>query len=265
MLSGFFMSFAVMAEFNEERIAIESESGRTIEATLYSPAAISPETQKVVVLHTYYGMIHGEAEPEDHQYAKELAETGDFMVLVPNYAKFGRKGYHAGITEDLSSVINWMVAMNDGVDGRVGIVGFSAGAYHALKVSTVNSKVASISAYYGPFDFDVTAFSKNKRQRFPESAIDFANKIDAPVLILHGTKDTETPVSQAKSFARNMEENGKVVSLNVYSGSYHRFDRGPNNKMRGERTKHGHVYRKDESSKSDAFIKTKEWLLEHTN
>lgn len=245
---------------SDEHVTIEADSGRTINGTIYIPDNATSSYPGILVLHTYYGMIHGKAENHDHDFGRSLADTGKFVALVPDYAKFGRKGYVAGITDDLISITKWLRKRPETKESSIGAVGFSTGAYHSLRLAADSPIIKAVVGYYGPYNFDIAAFSKNRRHIFPDSPVDFAPEINASVLILHGENDTETPSNQAREFASIMSKAGKVVEITVYPNAYHRFDRGPNDLMQSEESRYGHIYRKHADARNDAFQKSVRWL-----
>ena len=87
-----------------------------------------------------------------------------------------------------------------------------------------------------------------------------ADQVNAAVLLLHGDADNEIPIASAREMRSALEAVGKKVELVVYPGAHHRFDRGPNQRMRRDTTPDGYIYRKSEAAAKDAFDRTVAWL-----
>lgn len=99
-------------------------------------------------------------------------------------------------------------------------------------------------AFHGlPFYRELT------RQR-PAHAYDSADRIQAPVLILHGAADERAPVEGVYRFAQRLEELGKAYALKVYSGTGHNYT-APD----------GNAY--DPVAAGDAWDEAMRWLDTH--
>jgi carboxymethylenebutenolidase len=76
---------------------------------------------------------------------------------------------------------------------------------------------AGISMHGFPF------YPQGLNDKKPAHAYDLAERIQAPVLILHGAADDRAPVGDIYRMAQRLEELGKTYLLNVYSGTGHAF------------------------------------------
>lgn len=135
--------------------------------------------------------------------------------------------------EDVKCAIRWLRAHASELSidpGRVGAIGFSAGAHLSLLLGTMDStdglegdsgwsdqpsKVQAVVAYFGPTNFVGVSFPITSRQLVvdflggPEaeqaehyrqaSPLTYVNSGDAPTLIFHGTADILVPYDQALS------------------------------------------------------------------
>lgn len=133
--------------------------------------------------------------------------------------------------EDVKCAVRWLRAHADqwSIDpGRIGAIGFSAGAHLSLLLGTMDStdglegdsgwpeqssKVQAVVAYFGPTNFVGVNFPITSRQLVvdflggPEaeqaehyrqaSPLSYVNAGDAPTLIFHGTADILVPYDQA--------------------------------------------------------------------
>jgi dipeptidyl aminopeptidase/acylaminoacyl peptidase len=73
------------------------------------------------------------------------------------------------------------------------------------------------------------------------SPINFADKIEAPALILHGSDDPVVPVEQSRRLAQALEGQGNDVEFHVYEGEGHGWKRRSN--------------RVDELRRTEAFLR----------
>ncbi|KLO12177.1 alpha/beta-hydrolase [Schizopora paradoxa] len=125
---------------------------------------------------------------------------------------------------------------------RVVIRGYSAGGYNVLQSLIAHPKVyACGTAFYGIANMKRLHETTHKFQsqyipgllggtpeEIPEvyearSPLFNADKIVAPLLLLHGSADLQVPVEQTRSIAKVIRENGNRVELEIYEGEGHGF------------------------------------------
>jgi len=253
------MAFAMVSSTfaqKREQVEIPTMDGRTLSGVLFLPESGVP-APAVIVLHTAYGSV----ERFDEDYARELARQG-FVTLAPNYihSSFGKRYWAPAITADMAALVDFLRQRPEGKDMPVGTVGFSLGS-RGILLSACRPEVKAVVVYYGSFDV-----RKEKGVGLAPTVplpITVAGQVNAAVLLFHGDSDEEIPISSAREMKAALEAAGKKVELVEYKGVYHRFDRGPNDRMRGERTRKGYTYRKDEAAAKDAFSRTVTWLKEY--
>jgi carboxymethylenebutenolidase len=249
-----FPSSALRAERQEVEVPVVS---RSISGSLFIPSAPLP-APAILVLPTRGGL-----DSADISYAADLAEAG-FVSLAVNYLnpQWAELLHHGGYTKDLSLVVNYLRARPEVQGKPVGIVGFSLGAPHGIRVAAQNPGVKVVVGYYGPYAY---AFALPLRAKSDPSfaAIDVAAILNVPLLLFHGEADDEAPINWAYGMRDALLKAGKTVELVVYPKAHHRFDRGPVPGMRGPRSKHGYTYILDEKAKEDAWSKTLSWFRKY--
>ena len=100
------------------------------------------------------------------------------------------------------------IARNPYVDAsRIGIFGMSLGGFHALNLSSRDYRIAAVVNMGGALRGNV----------MPES-----NRI-APVLALHGAKDTVVPVGRARQLTQQLKQHGIAHDLVIYPDQGHFF------------------------------------------
>lgn len=118
---------------------------------------------------------------------------------------------------------------------KVALYGHSRGAIVASLVATRDPQLAAVVLAAGAYDFfswyptrrprvdanirlETGASAEAFRAR---SAIYHADKIKAPVLLLHGARDDRVPVRQAEAFAEKLKANGIAVTLKIFPDARH--------------------------------------------
>ena len=161
--------------------------------------------------------LHGSGGGHDSlaEIARPLAVKG-FCVYVPHY--FDRTGtVEAQMPAMFLDFPLWMktlwdvvslIAQQPAVDGeRIGVLGFSLGAYLALSLGPIDARVKAVAEYFGGLPREIRPFIR----RLP------------PTLILHGDADTVVPVAEAFSLEEALKERKVPYELEIYPGEGHHF------------------------------------------
>jgi carboxymethylenebutenolidase len=93
---------------------------------------------------------------------------------------------------------------------RIGLLGFSLGAYLALSVASVDPRVKAVVEFFGGLPKEMRFFMR----RF------------CPVLILHGEADSTVPVQEAYDLQKLLEKKAIPYEIKIYAGAGHRFESG---------------------------------------
>lgn len=244
----------------EQRVEIPVGENRALTGTLYLPQKPDP-SPAVVVLHTRYGSV----ERFDFAYARNLAREG-YVALAVNYLHPSLRGqlWSLRITQDLVRVVDFLRSRPEVQGKPVGVVGFSLGS-HGIRLAAAHPAVKAVAVYYGAYNRRKLPALRSFRGTLPPFPVDVAPQVNAAVLLLHGDADDETPLSQAEDMREALRTSGKTVELVVYAGAYHRFDRGPSDRMTGEKTREGYTYRHDPRAERDAWARTLAWFKTHLN
>ncbi len=132
---------------------------------------------------------------------------------------------------------------------RIGLLGFSQGGVFSLLIAAhAPERIKAVVSYYPVTDFpywldkEQSGASQRvvrwyfRRQSGAESEAEFdrmlyaaspyyvAGAIEAPVLLIHGDKDTTAPVEQSQRMAERLEALSKPVHLLVIPGGVHIFN-----------------------------------------
>ena len=246
----------VSASAASEEVQIQVGQDRVLKGTLFVPPGPGP-APAVLVLHTRGGL-----QAADLAYAADLAQAG-FVSLAVHYLNPRWEGevHHPGYIQDLVWVVDYLQARPE-VQGRpMGVVGFSLGSKGVL-LAARHPGIKAVVSYYGVYDLRTLPQTRG-RSSSPIMPVDVAAEVGAPVLLLHGEWDDETPLSQAEAMRDALLKAGKVVELVVYPKAYHRFDRGPVSGTTSGRTRERYTYRLDEKAKQDAWTRTLAWFRKY--
>jgi dienelactone hydrolase len=148
-------------------------------------------------------------------FAQMLADQG-FLVCVPHYFDATGTVWASESTiwrefpvwvETISTAIDVASQHESADDSRIGIVGFSLGAYLALSIASEQPRIKAVVDFFGGI---------------PEH---FAEKMKAiaPVLILHGEADTTVPVSEAHRLEALLERLKSPYEIKLYKAAGHGF------------------------------------------
>lgn len=234
------------------KIEWEAEDGLMIEGLLFYPLNyIDGETYPMI---TY---VHGGPESTNHfgwntSYSRwgQSAAARDFFVFMPNYRAGSGRGYEftmmgfadAGGQEfqDVLDGIDYLV--NEGLVDRekVGIGGGSYGGYFsAWGASKHTEHFAAAVSFVGignqlvkrnttdiPWESYLVHWgywvNENPMEVYDRSPVRYAENMNTPLLILHGTKDPRVHPSQSLEMYRAFKLRGKApVRLVWYPGEGH--------------------------------------------
>jgi dienelactone hydrolase len=194
----------------ESRLSFES-GGKPIRIDCFAPAANGQRFPAIIGLHGSGGgyplvMVPG----------RVLATQG-FAVYVLHY--FHRTG--TTWVSDRGTILHhgpaWVKTVWDAVSfvtrqphidaERVGLLGFSLGAYLALANASIDGRIKAVVDFFGGFPKEMRLFMR----RF------------CPVLILHGDADETVPVSEAHYIADVAAKKEVPYEMKIYPGAGHGF------------------------------------------
>lgn len=183
--------------------------GKSIRVDHYPPnhAGSSPA---VILVHGSGGPLHG-LDP----FASQAAMFG-VHVFVLHY--FERTGHNWVAPSQIEShFLAWLdtvkdavtfVASQPAVDAtRIGLLGFSLGAFLSLSLATRDSRIAAVAELFGGL---------------PEPFTKDAGNLP-PVLILHGAQDTTVPIDRAHELERVLQQHKIPYQIKIYPDQGHVF------------------------------------------
>jgi len=196
------------------------------EPTRLSRPAISPAVWGVLEqphapgTHPGVVILHGSRgwRPEYAQYAKALADSGFVALALSHFVETGRDTvmrdprqawatWHAVVR----NAVRYLSALPSTKGQKLGLVGFSHGAFLAISVASSLPEVRAVVDFYGGYNTAVRTRDE-QLSSFP------------PLLILHGDADTLVSVDFARYLKDAIERRGGQVELHIYPGAHHAFN-----------------------------------------
>jgi carboxymethylenebutenolidase len=199
-----------MSPTAQSQVVFQS-GGKPIRLDACLPETLDGPVPAVIALHGAGGNVSGM-----ERYASVLAAEG-FAVYLLHY--FDRTGTEPA---DLQSMKRnfplWMKSLWDAISfietqpqvdrERIGLLGFSLGAYLSLANSAIDPRVKAVVEFFGGMPKEMRLFMRRL----------------CPVLILHGEADPTVPVEEAYQLQKLLEKKGMAYEIKIYPGAGHGFE-----------------------------------------
>ena len=235
-------------------IEYKARDGLTIPAILTLPAGqeLQDSSRPLIVLPHGGPRSH---DTMDFDWMAQFFSNRGYAVLQPNFrgsTGFGYAHMKAGegewgkkMQDDISDGVKEMIRAGYASKTDVCIIGASYGGYAALAgavftpelyrcviaiapVSDLNEMLREGKKRYGSNHWVVSAWESRmadgdaRRERLRQvSPVNFADQVEAPVLLLHGDDDTVVDIRQSKLMERALKRADKSVKLVTLKGEDH--------------------------------------------
>ncbi|WP_329742521.1 alpha/beta hydrolase family protein [Dyella sp. A6] len=233
-----------------------ASDGTTLEAILTIPPHAEINNLPMVLLP--HGGPHGISDSWFYDNDAQFLASRGYLVLQVNYRGSGGRGYafeQSGyqkwgtrIQQDLIDGVKWAEAKGYADPKRVCVYGASFGGYSAMmSVIRAPGLFKCAVGYAGVYDLAMMykkgdirehqtgrsylklAIGSNDADLAANSPDKLADKIDVPVLLIHGKDDQRAPYAQAKAMRAALEAAHKPFEWLVKSGEGHGFYSVQNN------------------------------------
>jgi dipeptidyl aminopeptidase/acylaminoacyl peptidase len=236
-----------------EIIQWKGANDETVQGILYYPTNYEEGKKYPLITAIHGGPQGSDKDLWDESWAypiQLLAQRGSF-VLRPNYHGSNNYGlkwsesiccgkYYDLETPDINAGVDYLIGKGMADPNKIATMGWSNGSILSTSLITTypeRYKVASVGAgdiewisdwgnvFFGE-SFDAYYFGKSPMQD-PQLYINKSpffkmDKVQAPVLIFHGTADTNVPPAQSWSYFRVLQYYGKVpVKFVLFPGEPH--------------------------------------------
>jgi carboxymethylenebutenolidase len=178
--------------------------GKAYESYLAAPVAGGPYSA-IVLIHSFRGLEQGYRTMVDR-----VAAHG-FVVLALGWQTYEQSPSDEVVKQLVIDGVAVLQARPDVNPDRIGLTGFCAGGrYTMLLLPQIKSFKAGVAWYGFPYQGNPS----------PSSLI---NDLDAPMLIIHGTADSASPIADINRYTDELKAAGKTYDLKVYEGEPHGF------------------------------------------
>jgi carboxymethylenebutenolidase len=198
------------ASAQEDMMAVEAGDVEVVSGGLNYLSYLAAPTEGgpypgIVLVHSNRGLEDGYKTMVD-----QLAAEG-FVVLAVGWQTNGDSPDDATVKTLLEDSVALLSAREDVDAERLGLTGFCAGGrYTMLMLPQIQTFKAGV-AWYG--------FPANGQP----AAQDLVGDLAAPMLIIHGTADNPSPITDIYDYAGMLTDAGKYFELKVYYGEPHGF------------------------------------------
>ncbi|MBI1258030.1 MAG: prolyl oligopeptidase family serine peptidase [Chloroflexi bacterium] len=181
-----------------------TSGGKAYQSYLAAPTSGGPYPG-IVLIHSFNGLEEGYKTMVD-----QFAAQG-FVVLAIGWQTFEKQPSDAVVQQLVEDGVAYLTARADVDPERLGLTGFCAGGrYTMLYLPQIDSFKAGVAWYGFPYNGDTQ----------PASLVD---QLKAPMLIIHGTADSASPIANIYKYAGDLTTAGADFELKVYSGKPHGF------------------------------------------
>ena len=228
-------------------LSYQARDGLDIPAYLSLPKGVKDPKNLPTII-----MPHGGPFARDHfefDYWTQFLTTRGYAVLQMNYRgstgygshyeELGHKEWGGKMLDDINDGAHWMIEQGYADPKRLCIVGASYGGYAALQTLVKEPDLYKCSVAFAPVTSMLSLFNDFKkfvglRERYmpyirseesslsdisPHSNID---KINVPVLLVHGTEDRSVDYKHGKMFAKRMKRKKKDIRfITLEDGDHH--------------------------------------------
>jgi len=164
----------------------------------------------VVLIHSFNGFEAGYQEMVDM-----LAADG-FVVVAPQWQTYSRSPPDSEVEALVRNSVIYLDGRDDVDTEKLGLTGFCAGGRYTMLFLPQIKEFKSGVAWYG---FPYSGGSETQPNE-PASRID---QLDVPMLIIHGTRDQASNISDIYRYAGELDAADKYFELKVYQGEPHGF------------------------------------------
>lgn len=227
----------------------KNNEGLAIDGHIYYPPDFEPEKKYPLIVY-YYGGTSPTKRSFGGRYPKNLFAAQGYIVYVLQPA--GATGY--GQEFSALHVNNWGITVADEIikgtkkflekhpfidKTKVGCIGASYGGFMTMLLQTrtdifaaaiAHAGISSISSYWGEgywgYLYSAVASANsfpwnNKKLYIEQSPLFLADKINTPLLLLHGSSDTNVPPGESRQLYTALKLLGKDVELIEIAGQDH--------------------------------------------
>jgi carboxymethylenebutenolidase len=162
-------------------------------------------------------ILRGVAGPmEGYKQIAETVSSWGFHALVHDWQVRGNEPDDADLESDLSQAFKYIESRPDVHAERIGLMGFCKGGTFAFIAARKRPGLIGIAIFHG-------FCRRNASENHLQQPCDLAPGMQAPMLLLHGTEDSQAPIEGMRRLLSRLQLSGVVSSLHEYPGVEHGF------------------------------------------
>ncbi len=230
---------------NKKLVHYKARDGVKIEGYLTSPIGKTKGSKLPVIILPHGGPMS--RTRSGFHYWSELFANRGYVVFQPNFRgssgygyKFEMaaiKGWGKAMQDDLQDAAHWLIKQNIVDPENICIAGGSYGGYAALLAAVKHGDTFKCAASFaGVSDLELII---SNAQNFTNSEVvekqlgsdsdeleavspvNFAENINIPILLIHGTEDRVVPVEHSQDMAEELKDYDKEVRYVEIDGANH--------------------------------------------
>lgn len=163
----------------------------------------------IVLMHSFNGL-----EPGYRTLVDRFSAEG-YVVIAPQWQTFNKSPPDEDVGSLISASTAYLKSRPDVDSSELGLTGFCAGGRYTMLFLPQMKEFKSGVAWYG-FPYNPGFASETK-------PVDHIGSLTAPMLMIHGSADQASPVTDIYNYSVALNQQQKYFELKVYEGQPHGF------------------------------------------
>jgi acetyl esterase/lipase len=216
------------------------DAQKQLAADVYEPAQSLVKAGNLPLVVFFYGGSWVKGRRQWYRYLGEALAASGVVAVIPDYRKYPEASPE-GFMSDAAEAVGWARdhAASFGADPRaLFVMGHSAGAQIGALLATdarwlaaVGMKPRDLAGFIGlsgAYNFEpfndpeiVRVFGRDPASQRAMEPLNFVSGDEPPMLLIHGTRDTEVRPSDTLLLAAMLKQHHESVDLHLYKGVSH--------------------------------------------
>ncbi|HYI48347.1 MAG TPA: prolyl oligopeptidase family serine peptidase [Allosphingosinicella sp.] len=196
-------------------------------------------------------------------YNLRLYAARGYVVLIPSMPRAENGEFLAGLSKGVLPAVDRLVALGIADPGRVGLLGQSFGGYavyglvaqsNRFRAGVAMAGITEFTSFYTQFAGSARGYPGIEHEKswnwalveagplrlgvppyrdhalyWRNSPLALVDRVETPLLLIHGEHDERAPMAQAESFFYSLYRQGKTARLLRYWGENHGLSQSPAN------------------------------------